>query len=198
MYKTFLLTGVVMAGLVFVQPAAAQHGHGGHAHGGHSYGHSSGHGYSHGGLGHILGHDHHYYPSYRYGSYYSSPYYSYSPPAYYTYPSTSYQYYPPTSSAPIVDPASANQAQIQVVLPYPEAEVTFDGAKTTSVGRARLFNTPSLDPSGKYSYRIGASWMEDGRPVTDIRVVSVAPGRTVVVDFTKPTSESVPLPTKSK
>ncbi len=206
MYNTFLLTAALIAALVFAQPAPAQHGHGGHGHGhgGHSYGHSYGHGYSHAGhyghsaLGQVLsGHNHGYHPSITYG-YYSQPYYSYSPPAYYTYPSANYQYYPPTSRTPIVDQASSNQAQIQVVLPNPDAEVTFDGAKTTSVGRVRLYHTPVLDLSSSNSYRIGASWMQDGRPITDARVVTVTAGRTVVVDFTQPTSESVPMPTKSK
>ena len=207
MYKTFLLASALAGALIFAQPAAAQHGHGGpgHGHGGHG-GHYGGHGghygghfghYGHGLVDHFLGHHQHgyYYPSYGYGSYYASPNYSYSSPGYYNYPSTNYQYYPPTSGAPIVQPqVSSDQAQIQVVLPNPDAEVTFDGAKTTSVGRVRLFHTSSLDPNGSYSYRIGASWMQDGRPITDARVVSVAPGRTVVVDFTQPVTESVPLP----
>jgi len=188
MHKTILLASALAAALIFVQPAAAQHRHGGHSHGGHSHGHS--HGHFHGGFGH-LGHHHHYHPSFGYGSYYTSPYYSYSAPTYYAYPSANYQYAP--SAAPIVDPASGNQAQIQVILPNPEAEVTFDGAKTNSLGRVRSYYTPALDPSRTNSYRIGVTWMQDGRPVVDARLVTVTPGRTFVVDFTQPASESVPL-----
>ena len=80
------------------------------------------------------------------------------------------------------------------MLPNPDAEVTFDGAKTSSVGRVRLYHTPTLDPGRANTYRIGAVWMQDGRPVTDARLVTVTPGRMTVVDFTQPVTESVPLP----
>jgi uncharacterized protein (TIGR03000 family) len=200
MHKILLLAGALGAALIFVQPAAAQHRHGGHSHG-HSHGHHH-HGHYHGGFGGFggsFGHygHHHHYPSYLYGGFYGSPYYSYSSPSYYTYPPASYQYASPAPSAPLVDPAPVadpTTAQIQVVLPNPDAELTFDGARTSSVGRVRLYHTPALDPSRSNSYRIGISWVQDGRAMTDARVVSVAPGRMSVVDFTQPATESVPLP----
>jgi uncharacterized protein (TIGR03000 family) len=137
-----------------------------------------------------------YYPSYYNGGYYSSPYYSYASPSYYAYPDTTYRYsYSPAAplvnDAPRVDPAAAT---IQVILPNPDAEVTFDGSRTSSVGRVRLYHTPALDASRTNSYRIGAAWTQDGRPISDARVVSVTPGQTTVVDFTQPAREPIPQP----
>lgn len=204
MHKTLLLAGALGAALFFVQPAAAQHRHGGHSHG-HSHGHHH-HGHSHGGFGGSFGHyygHHHHYPSYLYGGglygggFYGSPYYSYSSPMYYSYPQTTYQYSSPGPNPPLADPAPAvdpTTAQIQVVLPNPDADLTFDGARTSSVGRVRLYHTPALDPNRSNSYRIGITWVQDGRAMSDARVVSVTPGRMTVVDFTQPATESVPLP----
>jgi len=57
-----------------------------------------------------------------------------------------------------------------------------------------MFHTPALDPNRGGSYRIVAAWIQDGQPMTDVRMVTVTPGRMAVVDFTQPVVESVPLP----
>jgi uncharacterized protein (TIGR03000 family) len=84
-------------------------------------------------------------------------------------------------------------ASVRVILPDPKATVLMDGNKTTSTGPERLYHTPELAP-GTYSYEISATWMQDGKEVTQVRTVPVTPGRTSVVNFTQPQSEALPPP----
>lgn len=208
--KNFMLATVLLFNGVFVATAQAQHGHGGHGgghgHGGHSYG---GHGYGFGpgygghGIGHSIYHGHggYYYPGYYYPSDY---YYAYYAPNYYSYPPTTYIYprptsaYPPTSMPSAPKALAANQAKIQVVLPDPEAQVLFDGVKTSSLGRIRFFDPPALESGYTYTYKISASWTQGGAPMSDVRVVTVATGRVTLVDFSQPVTEAVPPPSKQK
>jgi uncharacterized protein (TIGR03000 family) len=185
-------------------------GGGGHASGGHmsagrgagghvTSGHTSG-GHIHGGQ---VGGVHHngfnrggvfyggYYPGIFGGSYpwydsYTSPSYSY-----YYAPATQYysppiQYYPPPTQ--YYEPpaqAVADYANVRVILPDPQARVWFDGSLTSQTGTDRRYHTPSLTAGSTYSYQIRASWMADGREVSQERTVSVTPGRTTSVDFTR-------------
>jgi uncharacterized protein (TIGR03000 family) len=102
----------------------------------------------------------------RYSSYgYSYPQYSsysggssYSP----SYSTGQYDYqsfYPSGSAAP-------GMAQVWVnVRVHPEAELWFNGAKTTQMGPERQFVTPPLQPGKNYSYEVTAQWMENGQVV---------------------------------
>ena len=208
MFKRFLLVPTILsiAGLLLgANSAYAQKGGGGGGRGGggHSSGGHSGGGHSSGGHisgGHYgggsYGGGHYgggynrgyygggYYPGVFGGSYpwydsYTYPRYSYydAPPIQYYTPSTEY-YAPP---APIV----ADYANIRVIVPDPQARVWFDGSGTTSTGTDRLFNSPSLTIGSTFSYQIRASWIQGGKEVTQERTVSVTPGQTVVVDFTR-------------
>jgi uncharacterized protein (TIGR03000 family) len=85
-------------------------------------------------------------------------------------------------------------AQINVLLPDPNAKVWFDGSPTTSTGTERLYHTPDLSTSVTNTYRIRATWLVNGKEITQERVVGVAAGRGTVVDFTRPASEGVPPP----
>ena len=156
-----------------------------------------------------------YWPSY--GSrYYTSPAYSYVYPQYnyvvprYSYYPSAYGAYqeqylptppltviapvvsPPIASQPIAPVVATNRGKIQLILPDPEAEVTFDGVRVDNVGRVRSFDTPPLEPGHTYSYKVAARWTQNGMPVTDARVVEVIPGRTSVVDFTRPVGGELP------
>jgi uncharacterized protein (TIGR03000 family) len=73
-------------------------------------------------------------------------------------------------------------AYLTVQLPDPNASVLFDGAKTMSTGSVRRFESPPLS-QGDYTYRITASWMENGKMTTKTREVHVAPGVQSVVNF---------------
>ena len=83
-------------------------------------------------------------------------------------------------------PAAAGQAGTagHIVVKVPaEAEILFDGTKTTPTGPVRLFNTPPLQPGLQYVYGIRARWREDGREVSQTTDVAVSAGETVNVKF---------------
>jgi uncharacterized protein (TIGR03000 family) len=75
-----------------------------------------------------------------------------------------------------------NAARVDVRVPA-NAEVIFEGAKTTQRGSSRRFVSPPLTPGGNYSYDIEARWMENGRQVSRTRHVPVRAGQVVRVDF---------------
>jgi uncharacterized protein (TIGR03000 family) len=205
--KYFLLPALLgCAGLLMAPDISlAQHGHGGghgggHVSGGHvSAGHGGGYhggGYHGGGYygrgfyggGYYGG----FYPLYGgwggyWPGYYTYPYYAdtyspdYSVPAY-PYPTTY-----PTDNA--VQPAS-NIANVRVIVPDPQARVWFDGTLMTQTGSDRLYNTPALSPGSTYSYKVRATWMENGHEMSQEQSVSVAPGQTKVVDFAHVSTES--------
>ena len=171
---------------------------------GHSGGHSGGGHYSGGHVG--GGHGGGYYGGgYHHGGYYGGGYYGgggfYAPgifgaydPWYdnYAYPRYSYydsapatQYYAPTIPYAQPAPVVNSFANVRVILPDPQARVWFDGTATTSTGAERLFHTPALTMGSTYNYQIRASWMQDGREMTQNRTVSVAPGQSAMVDFSR-------------
>jgi uncharacterized protein (TIGR03000 family) len=85
--------------------------------------------------------------------------------------------YPPTDIIPTNTPA-------RISLRVPDnAEVWFDGEKTTSTGRDRQFRSPPLTSGERYSYKIRARWVENGREVTQTQQVAVSAGANVNVSF---------------
>jgi uncharacterized protein (TIGR03000 family) len=56
---------------------------------------------------------------------------------------------------------------------------------TQQTGTERSYNTPSLETGWTYSYTVRATWMEGSREMTQERVISVAPGGSYVVDFSR-------------
>lgn len=204
------VAGLLMGeGTIFAQHG---HGHGGGGH--HSSGHAySGHAHHHGGhaySGHSGGHYHHnhsgYYGGYGLGAYglgrYGLGAYGYGlggygyggyGPLYYAAPSYSYYYAPSNDAyvpstdyyAPPPTSAVADYATVRVIVSDPQARVWFNGSLTSQNGLDRSFQTPSLTPGMNYSYRVRASWMQSGQPMVQEQVVSVTPGQTSVVDFTR-------------
>jgi uncharacterized protein (TIGR03000 family) len=99
-----------------------------------------------------------------------------------------YDQLPPGTTITNPDPSRQSNypaggiAQIQMRLPNSEAEVRFDGAETKQKGLMRLYTTPALD--GTYSYKVTATWEQNGQRIARERTVSVRPGAMVMVDFT--------------
>jgi uncharacterized protein (TIGR03000 family) len=141
------------------------------------------------------------YPGYWGGNYYgsgvmfgTSPYYSsygygYSPSVVYgtpSYTTTPSFYYAPSAAAvtPDTSAVSNDRAQIEVMVP-PDAEILFDGSATQQRGEDRLFVSPPLNPGRSYTYDIEAKWMENGRQVDQKKEVTVTPGQTTTVDFSR-------------
>src|SRR5208283_2992909 len=80
---------------------------------------------------------------------------------------------------PIPDAPSSQEtpknAQIKVLLPDPNAKVWFDGSPTSSTGTERIYHTPDLSPNVTNTYSIRATWLANGKEMTQERVVGVAP-----------------------
>ena len=83
------------------------------------------------------------------------------------------------------NPALNDGAQIRVLLPDPQAKVTFDGKATTSTGTDRLFLTPTLTQGGPNVYRIRVTFMRNGEEMTREQTLTAAPNMTYVVDFNR-------------
>ena len=87
-------------------------------------------------------------------------------------------YYSPEAANPVAD----NRAHIRIALPA-DAEVRFDGDKTTQTGAHRAYVSPPLQPGHEYSYEVKAQWKENGREVTRDRRITVHAGDVVNVSF---------------
>lgn len=126
------------------------------------------------------------YPGYQYGYW---PGYGYDQ---YAYPGYDAGWYDePGVYGGLGEPAltpeapEATTANVEVLLPDPEALVWFNDRKTSSTGDVRSFTTPPLDPGRQYYYDVRAAWRENGRLVTTSRQAVVRAGADVVVDFTR-------------
>jgi uncharacterized protein (TIGR03000 family) len=192
--------GVVGGARVGVVGGARVGGFGGargFGYGGFGYG-----GFGYGGFGYG-------YPGYGFGGYDGGGYYG-GGANYSVYPSTTvysptYNILPQTGPTGSPDygtqgppPLPKNRAVVQVVVPDPEATLLFDGTKTTTMGRVRLFEPPDLAPGVYYSYKLTATWQQGDKVFTDVRKVYVIGGQASLVDFTRPAPpEAVPPPNKS-
>jgi uncharacterized protein (TIGR03000 family) len=74
---------------------------------------------------------------------------------------------------------------VYVHVPLALAEVTFDGHKTTSTGKDRVFTTPALTPGATYTFTVTATWTEGGLPRSETRTVPVQAGKSSYVDLAK-------------
>jgi uncharacterized protein (TIGR03000 family) len=63
------------------------------------------------------------------------------------------------------------------------AELWFDGHKTSQSGQVRQFETPTLDPAQEYTYEVHARWTENGHDVDRNRRLSVHAGDRLGVNF---------------
>jgi uncharacterized protein (TIGR03000 family) len=66
------------------------------------------------------------------------------------------------------------------------AELRFEGIRTDPRGPFRRFTTPPLIPGREYRYNINATWVENGRQVSNTRHVPVRAGDRLYVDFRIP------------
>ena len=115
------------------------------------------------------------------------------PPAYVTAPGsdsaasgTVQSFYPSSGVTPGSALIQANTpAQISLRVPD-NAQVWFDGVKTTSSGSVRQFRSPPLTPGQRYTYEVRARWLENGREVTQTQQVAVTAGASARADFPVP------------
>jgi uncharacterized protein (TIGR03000 family) len=99
-------------------------------------------------------------------------------------PDYDYGYVPYAASGPMMN-APTNAAQIMVRVPVADAQVWFEGQRTTQDGTVRAFESPALNPGQKYIYDIRAEWNQNGQLVSQTRHINVQAGAMVSVDFTQ-------------
>jgi uncharacterized protein (TIGR03000 family) len=75
-------------------------------------------------------------------------------------------------------------ALVDVYLPR-DAELWFDGKRTSQIGDYRTFVTPALTAGKAYSYQVRARWLEDGRAREHSQEIVVRPGERMTVRFGK-------------
>ena len=95
---------------------------------------------------------------------------------------TAQQQNPPPTDRPPLDDA----AHLQLTVPE-NAEVWFDGVRTTQTGAVREFVSPTLAPGSLYSYKITIrSTDAQGKAVEDTRDIRFRANDWFSVDFTRP------------
>jgi len=131
------------------------------------------------------------YPDYGYlysgSNYYGPDYSGYAPDYGYTPDVTSPAYGAPSTALqppPATNVGNTAPAIVRVHVPA-NAELWFDGVKTTQTGADRVFESPPLTAGKAYTYDIKARWMQDGKEVVQTRSINVQPGQPVAVDFTQ-------------
>ena len=95
---------------------------------------------------------------------------------------SSYPVSPPLSVVAAMTDKSAGAARVEVHVPD-DAQLWFDGQKTTQTGTERFFTSPGLEAGETYVYDVRAVWTQDGKAVDQMKKVTVHAGDRVVVDF---------------
>jgi len=86
-----------------------------------------------------------------------------------------------------------NTALIRMKLPA-NAEVWFEGVKTSQTGSVRDFASPPLDPGQSFDYQVRCRWTENGQRVEQTRTVTVRANAWTLVDLTRPAPQTLPAP----
>ncbi len=75
------------------------------------------------------------------------------------------------------------ESKIHVYLPSADAKLYFDSTLTRATGKDRTFRSPALEDGKNYSYKVVATWHENGRDVTHETKIVFHAGEDVAVDF---------------
>ncbi len=87
---------------------------------------------------------------------------------------------------PAAPGADASDLTVHISVRSPaDAEIWFEGSKTTQTGAMREFESPELKPGRQYTYEVRARWMQDGKKVSQTQTIEVSAGDRKTVDFTK-------------
>jgi uncharacterized protein (TIGR03000 family) len=101
---------------------------------------------------------------------------------------------PPPAVSPDTAPALADTtARVTVNVPA-DAEIWFEGTKTTSTGSVREYRSPPLEPGSTYTYEIRARWNENGHEVDQTQKVGVTAGSQAIVSFWAPSETAGQVP----
>jgi uncharacterized protein (TIGR03000 family) len=69
------------------------------------------------------------------------------------------------------------------MLPTEEAKLYFDDYQCKEKGKDRSFRSPALADGKRYTYKVVATWVENGREVTHETKIVFSAGEDVSVDF---------------
>ena len=101
-----------------------------------------------------------------------------------TPPAAGYQaYYSPVTAAPNTAPPQSDGAALVTAVVPADAEIWFEGIRTTTTGSVREYQSPPLTPGNRYTYEIRARWNENGHEMDQTQQVSVTAGAHVNVSF---------------
>jgi uncharacterized protein (TIGR03000 family) len=145
------------------------------------------------------------YPGYAYGyggygsyaPYYGNYPYSGNNDYGYDYPSVPSVINPSSYAVPDVPDAGAQQPvdnaiHLQLLVPA-NAEVIFNGSKTSQTGTVREYVSPAMTPGKTYTYHITVRYMgANGKVVNDTRDVQVRANDWYSIDFTRPAPSAPP------
>jgi uncharacterized protein (TIGR03000 family) len=105
----------------------------------------------------------------------------------YSYPETIYTdeivYSTPAFAASVAHSPRSIQVLLNVNVPDPTARVWIENQLMSLGGTQREFLSPPLEPGQDYTYTIRASWMDNGREVSQVRSFNVRGGDTVAATF---------------
>jgi uncharacterized protein (TIGR03000 family) len=90
-----------------------------------------------------------------------------------------------TIATPSQPGSVSDKAEFRVKVPVPNAKVYFNDNLVEQEGTDRKLITPTLQ-SGTYTYRVRATWTENGQNQTQEQRLRVEPGRVVDVAFGVP------------
>ena len=75
------------------------------------------------------------------------------------------------------------ESKIQVKLPTEDTKLYFDDYLCKQTTNDRSFRSPALEAGKRYTYKVVATWLENGREVTHETKISFHAGEDVAVDF---------------
>jgi uncharacterized protein (TIGR03000 family) len=91
----------------------------------------------------------------------------------------------PYEPTPKVPESDRRRVRFEIGVPYADATVTFDGAKTKQTGLERVFVTPPMDEGKEYTVTIAVQWTkQDGtQSVPRQKTFSATAGQTIRYTF---------------
>jgi uncharacterized protein (TIGR03000 family) len=76
------------------------------------------------------------------------------------------------------------ESKIRVLLPTEDTKFYCDGKLCTKEkGKDRTFKSPALEAGKRYTYRLVATWIEDGKEVSHDANIEFRAGEDILIDF---------------
>jgi uncharacterized protein (TIGR03000 family) len=89
---------------------------------------------------------------------------------------------PPAGTAPSTSNLRENSGLLTIYVPY-DAKIEVNGLPTRSEGSRRQYVSYGLKPGFNYKYEVRAQVIRDGKPVEDVRTVTLTAGSREMVTF---------------